>query len=115
MLIGNTSGTVGYITATDKPNNILKVKLANSLQEFISTEYVHSNIAVITGTTSGDMANSRALPFVSNVMTSNITSATSLISSITPSTFVAQKNAFTQNPIVRPYSIYYPGEWYPPN
>lgn len=115
MLIGNTSGTVGYITATDKPNNILKVKLANSLQEFISTEYVHSNIAVITGTTSGDMANSRALPFVSNVMTSNITSATSLISSITPSTFIAQKNAFTQNPIVRLYSIYYPGEWYPPN
>lgn len=31
------------------------------------------------------------------------------------SAFIAEKNAFTQNPIVRLYSIYFPGEWYPPN
>ena len=31
------------------------------------------------------------------------------------SSFKAEKNAFSQNPIVRLYSVYYPGEWYPPN
>ena len=31
------------------------------------------------------------------------------------SPFIAEKNAFTQNPIVRLISIYYPGEHYPPN
>jgi hypothetical protein len=48
-------------------------------------------------------------------MISNVTTAYGTISAIAPSTFIAEKNAFTQNPIVRLYSIYYPGEWYPPN
>ena len=48
-------------------------------------------------------------------MSGNVTTAKSTISAISPSTFIAEKNAFTQNPIVRLYSIYYPGEWYPPN
>lgn len=115
MLIGNTSGTVGYITLADRTNNILKVKLANSIQEYGATEAVHSNIIVVTGTTSGELNNNRSLPFTANVMTGNVTTARSTITSITPSTFIAEKNAFTQNPIVRLYSIYYPGEWYPPN
>lgn len=37
------------------------------------------------------------------------------ISAISPSNYVTLKNAFQQEPIVRMYSIYYPGEWYPPN
>ena len=85
------------------------------LQEYGSTEAVHSNVITITGTTSGDTANNRALPFIANVMSGNVTTAKSTISAISPSTFIAEKNAFTQNPIVRLYSIYYPGEWYPPN
>ena len=48
-------------------------------------------------------------------MSGNITTATATVSFIAPSNFIAEKNAFTQNPIVRLYSIYYPGEWYPPN
>ena len=48
-------------------------------------------------------------------MSGNVTTAISTVVSITPSTFIAEKNSFTQNPIVRLYSIYYPGEWYPPN
>jgi phage-related protein len=37
------------------------------------------------------------------------------VSSIDPSNYVVVKNAFEQEPLVRLFSIYYPGEWYPPN
>lgn len=113
-LIGNTTGTVGYIASVDAANNKLKVKLANSLQEYSTTERVHSNIITISGTANGSL-NTTSLPFQANVMSSNITTAIGLVSASVPSTFIAEKNAFTQNPIVRLYSIYYPGEWYPPN
>lgn len=53
--------------------------------------------------------------FYANVVSDNQTIATSTISSITRSPFIREKNAFIQNPVVRLYSIYYPGEWYPPN
>ena len=102
------------IAAVDRVNNKIKVKLANLLQEFSSSEYVHSNIITVTGTANGALKTS-SLPFQANTMSANITTAYSLVSAIAPSTFIAEKNAFTQNPVVRLYSIYYPGEWYPPN
>lgn len=102
------------IAAVDKTNNKIKVKLANLLQEFSSSEYVHSNVVTIAGTANG-ILNSTSLPFQANTMSANVTTAIALVSATTPSSFIAEKNAFTQNPIVRLYSIYYPGEWYPPN
>jgi len=54
------------------------------------------------------------IPFQSNVWYSDTTTATSTIASQAPSPFIAEKNAFIQNPIVRLYEIYYPGEWFPP-
>jgi phage-related protein len=115
ILIGNTSQTVGIIAGKDTTKNLLKVKLANLLQEFSVGETVHSNIITITGTANGAINNAAALPFYSNTMSGNITTATATVSFTAPSSFIAEKNAFTQNPIVRLYSIYYPGEWYPPN
>jgi phage-related protein len=53
------------------------------------------------------------IPFQANVWYSDTTTATSTIASQAPSPFIAAKNAFTQNPIVRLYEIYYPGEWFP--
>ncbi len=41
--------------------------------------------------------------------------ASSTLSSIEPSNYVSIKNSFEQEPLVRLYSIYYPGEWYSPN
>lgn len=114
VIVGNTSATVATVAAVDSANNILKVKLANLQQEFISTESIHSNTITLTGTANGAL-NSTSLPFQANVMSGNVTIAKGKISSIAPSNFIAEKNAFTQNPIVRLYTIYYPGEWYPPN
>ena len=115
IVVGNTTQTVGIIAGKDTANNILKVKLANLLQEFSSTESIHSNIISISGTANGAINNASALPFRANVMSGNVTTAAANITSISPSAFIAEKNAFTQNPIVRLYSLYYPGDWYPPN
>lgn len=114
FVFGNTSASVGIIANVDPVFNTIKVKLANSLQEFSSVEVIHSNTIITAGTANGTL-NSGSLPFLSNVMSSNVTTAIANVTSITPSAFIAEKNAFTQNPIVRLYSIYYPGEWYPPN
>lgn len=43
------------------------------------------------------------------------TLASDVVVSLHPSNYVAIKNSFEQEPLVRLYTIYYPGEWYPPN
>lgn len=98
----------------DKTNNKIKVKQSNLLQEFSASEAIHSNIITMSGSANGYIY-ATSLPFQSNTMSGNVTTASSTVTAITPSSFIAEKNAFTQNPIVRLYSIYYPGEWYPPN
>ena len=113
-IIGNSTLTTGMVVAVDYTNNKLKVKLNNLQQEFSTTEKIHSNTIITAGTANGSL-NSLSLPFISNTMISNVTTAHATISAIAPSSFIAEKNAFTQNPVVRLYSIYYPGEWYPPN
>lgn len=113
-IIGSTSRTSGMIAAVDYAANKIKVKLNNLQQEFSSTEGVHSNTIMVTGNANGSL-NTLSLPFQANTMSGNVQTATSTISAQAPSTFIAEKNAFTQNPVVRLYSIYYPGDWYPPN
>jgi len=51
----------------------------------------------------------------SNTPTTQIQTGSSTITTIYPSNFVLNRNAFEEEPIVRLYSIYYPGEWYPAN
>lgn len=111
-VVGNTTQTVGFIAAVDTVDKLLKVKLANLQQEFQVAEGIHSNVITISGSANGALT---AELFLSNVMSGNTTVAKSTITAIAPSTFIAEKNAFTQNPIVRLFSLYYPGEWYPPN
>jgi len=109
-VIGVTSKTTGVIANVDTASNLLKVKQDNLLQEFNSSESIQSNAIVTTGS-----GNLEASTFTPKRFSSNTTTATATISAIAPSNFKAAKNAFTQNPIVRLYSLYYPGEWYPPN
>ena len=61
-------------------------------------------------------ANLIATSFQPAVYTGNTTTAISTnVLAVTNSPYIAEKNAFTQNPIVRLIDIYYPGEWYPTN
>lgn len=110
VILGKTSLTAGVIANVDTTTNTIKVKLNNVFQEFSSSEDVESNAITISGSASGKLT---ASPFTSNVMSGNTTTATASISSIAQANFKAAKNAFSQNPIVRLYTIYYPGEWYP--
>ncbi|MDC3305061.1 hypothetical protein OAV13_00915 [bacterium] len=114
VLIGNTTATTGTIANVNPTTNELKVRLNNLQQEFSSTELVHSNTTLMSSGLGGDgyllTAN-----FIANTISGNATTAIATITNIRPSAFKAEKNAFSQNPIVRLYSIYYPGEWYPPN
>jgi len=111
FIVGNTSLTVAVIANVDLATNVLKVKLSNLMQEFDFTETIHSNS--ITTTATVPLTNR---PFNPATMSGNVTTATATIQSVAPSTFIAEKNAFTQNPVVRLYTIYYPGDtWYPPN
>jgi len=114
VLVGNTTATSGIIANVNLITNELKVKLNNIQQEFSSSEEVHSNTITLATGSGGDGLLSTS-NFVSNVISANSTTAIATISSITPSAFKAEKNSFSQNPIVRLYTIYYPGEWYPPN
>ena len=45
----------------------------------------------------------------------NQASISTTITAITNSPFIRSRNAFTQPPVVRLITFYYPGEWYPPN
>ena len=114
VLIGNTTLATGVIANVDTTLNTLKVKLSNSILEFSSSEVVHSNVTSITGTANG-LLNTSSLPFQANTYSGNTTTAIATIQSIAPSGFIAEKNAFTQNPVVRLFEIFYPGEWYPDN
>jgi len=114
VLIGNTSASTGTIANVDLSLNQIKVKLNNLQQEFSSSETVHSNVIITTTATGGDGLLTTS-NFLSNVFSANSTTAITNVSSIAQSSFKAEKNGFTQNPIVRLYTIYYPGEWYPPN
>jgi len=115
VIIGVTTETTGTIANVDTASNQLKVKLNNLQQEFSSSETVQSNTITTTTASGGDGLLTTANTFLSNVFSGNVTTATATVSAIVPSAFKAEKNAFSQNPVVRLYSIYYPGEWYPPN
>ena len=114
IVTGASSNSVGVIASKDDSNNIIKVKLANTLSGFTSGETIRSNSTTIAASANAffDYA---VMPYSPNTVSGNIITATSTITSITPSTFIAEKNSFTQNPIVRLYSLYYPGDWYPTN
>lgn len=114
VLVGNTTATSGTIANVNLTTNELKVKLNNLQQEFSSSEVIHSNTILVANVAGGD-GDLNTANFIGKVISDNVTTAIATISNISPSAFKAEKNAFSQNPIVRLYTLYYPGEWYPPN
>lgn len=114
VITGTTSNAVAVIAGIDTSNNILKVRMANAITEFSNTEVIISNSITTSGTANGTL-DTTSLPFQANTYASESILASANIQGISPSTFIAEKNAFIQQPIVRLYSLYYPGEWYPSN
>lgn len=50
-----------------------------------------------------------------NTPTTQSILASDIVVDVRPSNYILTNNSFEQEPIVRLYTIYYPGEWYPPN
>lgn len=59
--------------------------------------------------------NTSAASFISANYSANVTTASSTITSISNNPYIAEKNSTQQTPLVKLYTIYYPGEWYPAN
>lgn len=108
-VLGQSSGASGLIAGIS--GNNLKIKLSNTLVSFTTSETILSNVVSV----SGGSTNTETVPYEPSVFDSFITTASSTVTAINPSSFVAAKNAFTQQPVVKLFSLYYPGEWYPPN
>lgn len=109
-ILGLTTLTSGLIANVDTDNNLIKVKVDNTISEFTVGEYVVSNAFTVSST-----GNTNAAPYSAPSVGVEVETANTSISIIAPSTYIAEKNAFTQQPIVRLFTVYYPGEWYPPN
>lgn len=58
--------------------------------------------------------NTEAASFISANYTGQTLTANSSIVAIRDNPYIAEKNSTQQTPLVRLYTIYYPGEWYPP-
>ena len=62
-----------------------------------------------------DTGNTESIPFTAQSFAEQIDGPTFQITNVANSNYIRERNAFVQNPLVRLYTIYYPGEWYPAN
>lgn len=74
---------------------------------FPGTDISNLTIAVSTGDTESQS-------FISHNAFAQLTTANSVISAIFSSPYIAEKNSSQQTPLVALFTLYYPGEWYPP-
>lgn len=61
-----------------------------------------------------NFGNLNTAPFYSTFRFGEATTASANLISLDSSAFIEAKNAFEQQPLVRLYTLYFPGEWYPP-
>jgi len=110
-IIGITSGTEGFIANVNPENNTIKVKVDNVLQEYNIAETCNTTFI----TTSGGSVDINQQPYFEPSYNATTVVSSCEITNIQNSNFIREKNAFVQRPSVRLYTLYYPGEWYPPN
>jgi phage-related protein len=138
-LISNTSFTQSFTSVADSTRFILtgttvpakaaelSVYADGVNQPSVNWEYEASNSAihffdfakpgVSTILVRRDTGNTYAPSFSASELSigNNQASVSTTITAITNSPFIRSRNAFTQPPVVRLITFYYPGEWYPPN
>jgi len=75
--------------------------------------WIHANLTSVV--VRADEGNNESIPFQAKAFSEQVTGSNALISAVNNSNYIKERNAFVQNPLVRLYTIYYPGEWYPAN
>jgi phage-related protein len=84
----------------------------NTLAAFRNSNSANTTDSMFIQVVSG---NTNAYRFIASNMHSQVITGNTSITAIYDSPYIAEKNAIVQTPIVALYTIYYPGEWYPPN
>lgn len=92
------------------PRTRLKDASSGTVEQYIFPDTSVKSLVIQTVS-----ANTEARSFISSNYASQITTATSTISAVLESPYIAEKNSIVQTPLVKLYTIYYPGEWYPEN
>jgi lambda family phage minor tail protein L len=97
-------------TITFKNSNSLAQPNSVSYEErvFPGTDINRLILQVVT-------ANTESISFVSSNLTGYVETASANIESIYSAPYIAEKNSTQQTPLIKLYTIYYPGEWYPAN
>jgi lambda family phage minor tail protein L len=108
----NANNTIQFLPvdtlSINTQNNITVYSDVRTTKIFPDSNVSSLFVQVVTG-------NVEAASFVSANFEGTLRTANSIIADITDSPYISEKNAINQSPIVKLYSIYYPGEWYPPN
>lgn len=91
-----------------------RLRLVNSTsEELVPYTYPDTSISsLVIQAVSGDV---KAYSFMSANYSSEVTTASSTITAINNTPYISEKNSTQQTPLVKLYTIYYPGEWYPGN
>ena len=92
---------------------IPRTRLANPTTT-ATVQYTYPDTSVRSLFIQAVSGNTLAPSFVSANFSGQVTTATSTISNIADNPYIAEKNSTQQTPLVKLYTIYYPGEWYPP-
>lgn len=105
LYVYNSNSTISF-----KNINVLSSADSVVYEEriFPDTEVNKLYIQVVTG-------NTEAASFVASNLVSYTDTASSTIANIYSAPYIAEKNATQQTPLIKLYTIYYPGEWYPTN
>lgn len=78
-----------------------------------TVQYIYPDTSVrslVIQTVSG---NTSSASFISANYSSEVTTASTTVSTIANNPYIAEKNSTQQTPLVKLYTVYYPGEWYP--
>jgi len=116
LTVADTSGiNAGYVVNSPNSNGYTSSQTVTSVDSTTQLTISDAPNSIPNGTILfiDEGSSLTSVPFIANIFVSSQQTASATISSQVPSSFIAEKNAFTQNPIVRLYEIYYPGEWFP--
>ena len=116
LTVDDTSGiNAGYVVSSPNSNGYTSSQTVTSVDSTTQLTISDAPNSIPNGTILfiDEGSSLTSVPFIANIFVSSQQTASATISSQVPSSFIAEKNAFTQNPIVRLYEIYYPGEWFP--
>ncbi len=96
-------------------NNTLKfLPIVSANANSVSTNYtIYPTTSVDSLLIQAVTANTTAARFVGANGHTYVTTAQSFVEEIQAAPYIAEKNSAQQTPLVKLYTIYYPGEWYP--